>query len=410
MPDLRILLLRLLLDLLNRHVADDNRPSHPELDRSSCFHGSILSLEMIEHFEARCTLDVIKCREVLSFFNSPRETCIGAEFGQIEGGLEDLRTSARIHATGFRVLLHQSEKFDLLSTLLVALPWFPGYQALRVSPYSSIFFGSFPCQFFTHLRYCSVDTEVSDGNNCTKNHFDGFVAAIELYRRPSFSFALQISSFKRIGSSKNGMSTFTEINHHNISDIIPFSIWFVYVSFVRLLFWSQSKKRPMSLRELSSILWNHIRIRNTVFLASTVDVSVSGRFEFPPYSLGLHGNSEVPGPSLPLRVFSYSCPISASVCHTWELDVASWLCFLAAGRPVLFQSGWQGVLSIPRLFDAIGLCRVDELVMRDQVHRRLWLCHDPLFYSVLASFSPSFWCSLSSWNSWRSKLGWNGLC
>ena len=67
MPDLRILLLRLLLDLLNRHVADDNRPSHPELDRSSCFHGSILSLEMIEHFEARCTLDVIKCREVLSF-------------------------------------------------------------------------------------------------------------------------------------------------------------------------------------------------------------------------------------------------------------------------------------------------------------------------------------------------------
>ena len=42
-----------------RNVLDDNRPSHPELDLSSCFHGSILSLEMIDHFEARYTLDMI---------------------------------------------------------------------------------------------------------------------------------------------------------------------------------------------------------------------------------------------------------------------------------------------------------------------------------------------------------------
>ena len=41
------------------NVLYDNRPSHPELDLSSCFHGSTFSLEMIDHFEARYTLDMI---------------------------------------------------------------------------------------------------------------------------------------------------------------------------------------------------------------------------------------------------------------------------------------------------------------------------------------------------------------
>ena len=48
-------------------------------------------LEMIDHFEAKCTLDMIRsvCQndhhrfhEELSYFNSLRETSIGAEFGQ----------------------------------------------------------------------------------------------------------------------------------------------------------------------------------------------------------------------------------------------------------------------------------------------------------------------------------------
>ena len=36
----------------------DNKPSHPVLDRSSCFRGSILSLEMFDHFEADMILSV----------------------------------------------------------------------------------------------------------------------------------------------------------------------------------------------------------------------------------------------------------------------------------------------------------------------------------------------------------------
>ena len=89
-----------------RNVLDDNRQSHPELDRSSTFHETILSLEMIDHSRQSVLstwsfqsvkFRVIKCREALK---------------------ECLRTSSRIYATSFPVLLHRSEKFDLLSTLL----------------------------------------------------------------------------------------------------------------------------------------------------------------------------------------------------------------------------------------------------------------------------------------------------
>ena len=52
----------------------------------------------------------------------------------------------------------------------------------------------------------------------------------------------------------------------------------------------------------------------------------------------------------------------SSFCHTWELDAASWLCSLATGLPVLFQSCWQVALSFSGLFDAIGPCTVEELV------------------------------------------------
>ena len=52
----------------------------------------------------------------------------------------------------------------------------------------------------------------------------------------------------------------------------------------------------------------------------------------------------------------------ASLCHTWELDAASWLFSLATSLPVLFQSSWQGALTVSGLFDAIGLYTVKELV------------------------------------------------
>ena len=116
-------------------------------------------------------------------------TCIGAEF--------------RMHATSFPVLQHQPEKFDLLSTLLVALPWFPSYQALLASSYPSNIW-KFPGQFFTHFRYCCVDSELISGNKCTKSHFGCFVVTTEMKRQFSFSFTFQSSSFQSTGSTEYG--------------------------------------------------------------------------------------------------------------------------------------------------------------------------------------------------------------
>ena len=104
--------------------------------------------------------------------------------------------------------------------------------------------------------------------------------------------------------------------------------------------------------------------------------------------------------------------ISASFCHTWELDAASfWFGSLATSLPVLFQSCWQSALSVPGLFDAIGLCTVEEFVAacETKFNVRFWLCHYSLL-SLLASFSPSFQGSWWSWNSKSSKLSWNGWC
>ena len=130
-----------------RNVLDDSRQPHPELDRSSCFHESILSFEMIDHFEARCTRhdplslsssvssNVVRYCHVSTVFQfcpvphrraswntdpSPRSLWYlhWSRVWSIEDVLEGLRISARIHATDFPVLLHRSEKFDLLSTVL----------------------------------------------------------------------------------------------------------------------------------------------------------------------------------------------------------------------------------------------------------------------------------------------------
>ena len=59
-------------------------------------------------------------------------------------------------------------------------------------------------------------------------------------------------------------------------------------------------------------------------------------------------------------------------------------------------------------FRGWGTCRN----MREHVHRCRFRFRHTSFLSsfVPASFSPSFWGSISSWNSWRSKQIWNGWC
>ena len=95
--------------------------------------------------------------------------------------------------------------------------------------------GDFPGHFSTHVRYCSVDTELTDGNNCAKNYLDGSVAAIKY--KDNFLCLLLFNSplSKALDPRKHRMSAFTEIEHHNTSDFVPFSIRFVNVSSVPLL-------------------------------------------------------------------------------------------------------------------------------------------------------------------------------
>ena len=103
----------------------------------------------------------------------------------------------------------------------------------------------FPCTFRTtrdsasqliaRVRYCSVDTELIDGDDRAKNHFKGFVVATEVYRQFLLSFAFQISSFQSTGSTEYGVSTYTEVEHHVFSDTIPFSIRLVRLCSAPLL-------------------------------------------------------------------------------------------------------------------------------------------------------------------------------
>ena len=140
---------------------------------------------MIDHFEARCTLDMIlSVCQVLYHHVS----CSPVLFRSANFCSYSRNRISPVH-------------FDLLSTLLVASPWFPGCQALRVSPYPS-YIWKFTRQLSTQIRYCSEDTELIDGNKCTKNHFDGFVAAIEMYGQFPFHFKSTLS--KALDPRKTG--------------------------------------------------------------------------------------------------------------------------------------------------------------------------------------------------------------
>ena len=79
-------------------------------------------------------------------------------------------------------------------------------------------------QFVTHICYCSVDTELIDGTNLS------ICMTTEVYI--SASFDSQRSSFESTGSTEHGMSAFTEVDHHVLSDMIPFAIRFIRVSSV----------------------------------------------------------------------------------------------------------------------------------------------------------------------------------
>ena len=90
--------------------------------------------------------------------------------------------------------------------------------------------GDFPGQLFKIVRCCSVNTELIDGNDGEKIHFDDFVAAIEMKRHFPLPLLFKSPLSKALDPRKHGMSTFTEVDHHDLSDFVLFSVRFVCMS------------------------------------------------------------------------------------------------------------------------------------------------------------------------------------
>ena len=81
-----------------------------------------------------------------------------------------------------------------------------------------------PGQFVAHVRYCSVHTELIDGDDRAKNQFSGVVVATEVYGQFSFSFASQRSSFKSTESTEYGMSNSSQCRELDRIDGEPMEI------------------------------------------------------------------------------------------------------------------------------------------------------------------------------------------
>ena len=100
--------------------------------------------------------------------------------------------------------------------------------------------------FITQIWDCSVDTELINRNNCAKNSFNRITIGTEVYWSFSTSFAFERSLGQWTRGSDNWVSAFSEFDHHQFSDSVPFSLWSFNVSRIHLLFWSRSEEWPSS--------------------------------------------------------------------------------------------------------------------------------------------------------------------
>ena len=163
------------------------------------------------------------------------------------------------------------------------------------------------------------------------------------------------------------MSTFSEIKHHNISCFVPFTTGFVYVSSVPFLFGWRHKKRPMRLREFSSIIRNITRIRNTIFPGAL----------FSPFNVVIHWHEYYPSlevlrftlyfshPGLNLGEdlqCSESCEILPLELHQLSIESIQFSILKWILKPVdLLLSSFDGILSDPShtqywVGECIGFC------------------------------------------------------
>ena len=141
----------------------------------------------MDQFETKCTLDIIlSVWQVLYhqmswstvFFQQSSRDKYWSRVWSIWNVQGDLRMSVRIHATDFLAYVHQSEKFDFLSTFLTTSTLFPNsHPLLRISWY--------PSSIWISVSNSSVMSASApwilswlDGNNFAKHHLNDFVATL----------------------------------------------------------------------------------------------------------------------------------------------------------------------------------------------------------------------------------------
>ena len=89
-----------------------------------------------------------------------------------------------------------------------------------------------------------------------------------MYRRLATFFVFQSSSEKNVLVPLNYRCPLSEIHHHQISNIVPRTVWFVKVRSVPFFFRSKSEEWPMSFRRFCGVCSNISRIRDANFIAS----------------------------------------------------------------------------------------------------------------------------------------------
>ena len=162
-----------------------------------------------------------------------------------------MRIVTRTFAASFLARSHRSEAFCSLSTILLASPWSPNCSEKQVSLYflNNQFF--FAGQFVAHVCYCSEVTELFDGNGSCEEP----IPRLCRRHRSVKTIFLFLCFFKSPRSKaldpRNRVCPLSLMSSimSSVSDSIPFSLRFVRVGSVPLLFSSKPKKRPMSVRE-----------------------------------------------------------------------------------------------------------------------------------------------------------------
>ena len=136
----------------------------------------------------------------------------------------------------------------------------------QISP--SVWFCSIWIQLFAQICDWSVDTELIDRKNNAKIQFNSFFTSVVVNGFLSTTFTFSILLFPKGCGMEHRMPAFSEIDHHDLCNSVPFTIWLVDVSSRPLFLTTKSQKWPTSLREIGGVCRKFQGLRHAVFFIS----------------------------------------------------------------------------------------------------------------------------------------------